>query len=191
MTRFAIILAAFGIVGGAARAAPITYTETAMATGMLGTTPFTSALVTLTLTGDTSNVTIPFSGIFLNAVGTGTVNIAGVGTATFTDQIEALVNQSASLGGLGDFTTTRLMLFAIDPGFTAYDLKSSFGPLSATAQGSGSGTFFATTLGNLEFSSVSGNATFTARTSSVPEPASMILLTTGLLGLAILRRKRS
>ena len=188
MTRFAIILAAVGIFGGSALAVPITYTETATATGILGASTFTSALVTLTFTGDTSNVTIPFSGIFLLAVGTGTVNISGLGTATFTDQVEAIVNQGASLGGIGDYTINRLMLFAIDAGFATYDLKSSFGPISDTAAGSNSGTFFATNLGQLEFISVSGNTVFTA--STVPEPASMTLLGVGLLGLTSLRLRR-
>src|SRR3977135_3128278 len=73
------------------QATPITYTEQAVATGRLGASAFTDALVTLSLTTDTSAVTGPpgFSNV---SGGTPPVNVAGLGTATFTDPINILDN---------------------------------------------------------------------------------------------------
>ena len=134
MRRFAVVLAAIGIFGGAAWATPITYTEIFTDSGSLGASSFTSALVTLTFIGDTTNVVNPLSGIFQNPIGTGTVNVSGVGSATFTDQMEAVVNQSLSggAGGISDRTADKLTLFTINAAFSSYDLKSSFGPVSGT-----------------------------------------------------------
>jgi hypothetical protein len=176
-------------IGGSARAVPIFYTESVTGSGTLGSSTFTNALVTMTFSGVTANVVNPSSGIFQNQVGTGTFSVAGLGSGTFTDQIGAVVNQSSPGGGLSDFTTDRLMLWTLDAAFTTYNLTTSFGPISDTAEINPVGTVFATSLGNLGFTSVSGNSTFTASTSAVPEPAGAVLVSAGLLGLAILRRK--
>src|SRR5690348_16425412 len=78
-----------------AHAGAITYTEQATATGSLGANSFTTALVTITFSGDTLNVTNPLTGIFRNMVGTATVTVAGIiGAATFTDTMGAVDNQN-------------------------------------------------------------------------------------------------
>jgi hypothetical protein len=74
-----------------AQATPITYTATATLSGKIGNTAFTNAAVTVTLKGDTANVAVPPSPLpstSLVTVGTATIDIAGVGTATFTDPVE-------------------------------------------------------------------------------------------------------
>src|SRR5579864_4083613 len=89
MKRLVVVLAAIGILGGVASAGPITYTESATVSGTFGGTPFTNTLVTVTLTGDSANVTpgpVPFTDVVENS-GTATVNVFGLGTATFTDSI--------------------------------------------------------------------------------------------------------
>src|SRR5438874_1837668 len=75
---------------------PITYTDQVIGSGKLGATTFTDALVTVTFTGDTSNV-IPGSGFvdFIITVGTATVNVQGVGTATLiNDNYAAAVSET-------------------------------------------------------------------------------------------------
>src|SRR5579871_1932274 len=89
MKHIVVALAAIGILGGVASAAPITYTESATVSGTFGGKPFTNTLVTVTLTGDSANVTpgpSPFTDLVENS-GTATVNVSGLGTGTFTDSI--------------------------------------------------------------------------------------------------------
>src|SRR5262245_64992698 len=65
-----------------ADASPITYIETATATGTLGATPFTNALVTLTLVADTSTVGPGAGGLSAFQVnpGAATISIGSLGT---------------------------------------------------------------------------------------------------------------
>ena len=83
MKRFLLLVAALtmsAVLGWAAptQAAPITYTETSIASGTLGGTPFTNALVTVEFTADTSGVIEPLPGVFVNQ-GTATVTIRWAG----------------------------------------------------------------------------------------------------------------
>jgi hypothetical protein len=92
MTRviFTILAAALFCSVTQVQGSLITYSLSATATGTLGGAPFTNALVTVTLTGNTSNVVdgpAPFNNYLVDS-GAATVSIAGLGTATFTDSIE-------------------------------------------------------------------------------------------------------
>jgi hypothetical protein len=103
MKRILVVLAVTGILGAIASAAPITYTLSTTATGTLDTLPFTDALVSVTLTGDTSNVTAgppPFTDVLVNP-GSAIVSVSGIGTGTFTDPIEIIdtLSDTAALGG--------------------------------------------------------------------------------------------
>jgi hypothetical protein len=157
-----------------AHAIPITYTVAGTATGALGASAFTNALVTVALVGDTS-----FVG--LNS-GSATVTVAGVGTAVFTDTIAVTDNPSNPSAQIADVTLNRLIFGTNAPAFATYDLRGPIGPISGTAL-INAFAIFPTTLGNFDMASVSGNtSTFTATTaSSVPEPASIVLLGIGLL----------
>jgi PEP-CTERM motif len=169
-------------------ATPITYSETVTATGMLGASAFTSALVTITLTGDTVNV-IGFSTL-LNP-GIAIVTVSGLGAATFTDaDLRAVDNQTLARAGISDFTLGRAILFTDNVVFATYDLKSPIGPIFGPA------VFninfgFPTNSGNFSLASITGNSSFTATT--VPEPTSLLLLGTGLVGVVgcCSRRKRA
>ncbi len=199
MKRTILILAALAllILGvSPVGATPITYVEQAVATGELGSTAFTDALVTLTYVGDTINIQSSGTGLFGDHKGTATVNVAGIGTATFTDKMIAAVTQNTD-GGLypyapsaeiSDHTSDLLICATSNPIFATYDLSTAIGPISGTALWNG-GALFPTTDGNFLISIISGDATFTATTSPVPIPGALLLLAPGLASVAAVRRK--
>ena len=192
----AVVILLIGITGGStsAMAGSITYTESDTASGTLGTASFTNALVTISFSGNTSTVSQTSLGFWENDTGTTTVTIAGIGTETFTDAMFAFDNQGAIAAGIGDNSCTGCRGSVMDTfnlAFGSYDLMSAIGPLSG-------GVFirpdlsYGTNSGLLNFSSAGATSTFTATTTAVPEPACLMLLGSGVLGLAgVVRRKLS
>ena len=216
-----LIVTLFGFVP-AVHAVPITYVQTGTASGMLGPTPFTDALVTVTLTGDTDNVVPelfgPFNCLFCFVnVGTTTVEIAALGTATITEatgiwafaqpvdldddpttpEVPGVVIGTVddppatdSFTGLGGTGTMALL---------GYGLTTSIGPVSGIISGVGYPTslFLNTTLGPLSFASnitSDPNGTFTATTGTaavIPEPATLLLFGSGLAAFAARARRRA
>jgi hypothetical protein len=200
-------LAAIGIFAGAAWADLITYVETTTATGSLGGTAFTNASVTVTLTGDTSNIApgpAPF-GAFLVNPGSATIRIDGLPLATFTDPVEIAgsFNQPtppspwgvplvliATLDNPAGTDITGVVVEYGDPAFLGYGL-GALGPISATGgSASGPGGSHNTTRGVLLFSSDQNPqaATFTA-TVVTPEPNGVPWFGGVLLSLIGLRKR--
>lgn len=176
-----------------AEAAFVTYTESVTASGSLGSTTFSNALVTLTFAGDTSTV-IPSFQFFQTPPDTATVNVAGIGTATFTNSVYVYDNQSfggTGYAGFGDSFVVQTIIATANDIFMTYDLQSSIGPISGTSFVHTDGTTFATSLGKLAFTSESGTSTFTAVVpNSVPEPSSLALCgMAALVGLCFARAR--
>ncbi|HEY2844429.1 MAG TPA: PEP-CTERM sorting domain-containing protein [Bryobacteraceae bacterium] len=207
MNRLIVVLAAIGILARIASAVPITYVETTTATGTLGGTAFTSASVTVTLVGDTSNITSgpsPFGAYLINP-GLATIKIGALPIATFTDLVEIIGSDNqatpsifsmpfvliATLDNPAGTSITGVVDEYGDPAFLGYGL-TALGPISATgSSASGAGGPHNTSSGVLLFSSDNSPqpATFTA-TVGTPEPTSVILLGTGLLALVGLSLRR-
>jgi hypothetical protein len=173
-----------------ALASPIQYTDEFTGSGTLGNASFMDALVIISFTGDTSNV-IESSGIFYNEVGTATVDVAGIGTATFTDEMAAFDNPTSTpspAAGVGDFTVGASVLDTYNSAFADYNLQSAISPTSGSSFIQPELTFD-TTLGGFNLSS-GGDSTFTAVTTATPEPASCVFPATALLVLFWKRNRR-
>jgi hypothetical protein len=190
--RLAGLAALIGLWTGATgrvEAESITYMESTVASGTLGLQSFTDAVVTLTFVGDTTNVTNPSPGHYVNSVGTATVTVAGIGTATFTDQIQVFDNQMYA-AGFTDVTINEDILDQAGGFQVTYDLKTAIGPVTGPLY-PGTGPKFATNQGALVLTSASLTGTFTATTSAVPEPSSIVLASTaGLIGVVCSWRRR-
>jgi len=171
-----------------AKAGSITYTVQDTASGTLGASSFTDALVTVSFTGNTANV-YGGSGFWQIDLGTASVNIAGTGSALFTDAMFVFDNQGAVAAGIGDNNCIGCKASVLDTynsAFGSYDLMSAIGPLSG-------GVYFrpdlsyGTDAGLLHFSDAGGTSSFKAVVT--PEPATFTLLAS-LLGMAALGRRR-
>jgi len=207
----ATVLASLSLLGisNPAKADVITYILSGTGSGQIGSTTFTNALITLSLTGTTGGVVSVSPGIFENTV-TGKITIGGIGTATVTDPLAIFASATPNpLGDLGTFPFVLVLTleppaFDDGPGFggigtnalLGYDLKSAFGPLTASPGGVARPTpddVVHTTLGNLTFThdiSTTSVGTFEAVVTASPEPSSVVLLITGGVLLVGLRARR-
>ena len=167
------------------QASSVTYIETITASGSLGGTSFSNALVTITAIADTKNVMgVPlFPKVLAVDDDSAAIQIAGLGTATFTDNgTHVFVSQATpfSTGAVGIAAGTIAnpeadILDIANPAFGTYDLTTSIGPVSGDASGGGGGAFsFATSSGPLFFDSFFGT-TGTFQAIVVPEPPSLTL----------------
>jgi hypothetical protein len=181
------------LLAAPAKADPIIYQIVGNASGAIGGSSFTNVLVTVTLTGDTSNVAMTtLCPTCVVNLGTTTVNIPGIGTAMVTDQTGVFSSVATVVLDPSFPFTTYVAIGTLDhPPATDsqtpiagigsnsllnYGLRTPIGPITAIPGGVGydSCCFIHTTLGNLTFASniePTGQGTFTASaapTSFVP-----------------------
>jgi hypothetical protein len=168
-------------------AALFTYTETGVVSGSLNGVSFTDSLITITGSGDTSQITSDASGFFLALPLAFT--LSGVGSGTFTDSMIVASNQDDHLAGFGDATQNRALLFTTNDAFATYDLSTAIGPESGLAEYNHDFAF-ATSAGGLITRTFSGDATFTAFAGAVPESSTWAMMLIGFAGLSFAGYRR-
>jgi len=131
MNRIIYILVLITLLNtNVASAAPINYTFTGTATGIVDSAVFSNTEVTLTVSADTENVLFDGVNKYFVISSLSTVNIAGIGSGTFTRET-SVFNLQASNYSFAGFQQENYDLVIIDSSDLAtYDLKTSFGPLS-------------------------------------------------------------
>jgi hypothetical protein len=187
-TLFSIALATAGMVA----AGQITYTVSDTGSGSLvlaSIQNFTNATITFTEVTDTSLITSCGVGTYCAPNATNTVSISGIGTFTLNDSTHIFDNQSTSVAGIEDPSSSDL-LDEKDSAFSTYAMQTSLGPITDNLTLTTAITNLLTSGGQLS-ATWGPNVTFTAITT--PEPGSMALILTGALplGLLALRRRRA
>jgi hypothetical protein len=179
------LLITTGALSTHASASVVVYTETADITGSLNGVAFTDSVLTLTMTADTSS--IAGSAPIFTLIAPLDFTLAGVGSGVFTDEVQAVANQTRPLAGFGDNSNGEGLLFTLNAAFAAYDLSTSVGPLSGEAI-INAGTSFGTSGGAFVINSVSGgDATFAASVgSAIPEASTWGMLLLGFASLGFL-----
>ena len=151
------------LIGGAnlAGATTITFTESVTGGGYLGAMKFSNSPITVTATGDTSNLT--GSGNLLSLTGTAvTINIASLGvTATLTDTSNVFVCHNCGEGSFGitDDTVSKQGTDILDifgSAIKPYDLKTSFGPVTTNMPSINGLASFNTNEGPFAITSLTG-----------------------------------
>jgi PEP-CTERM motif len=198
MKTFSVVIAAalaFSALAGASQAAPITYIFSGVGSGSLDGTAFTDADFTVTLVGDTGDVTSGGGELMNDAtsaiftLGAQSATLTGVGNDVVLDTSPSFPiivfgqSQSAAPFGVAEGLSNSA--------FPSYNLASAFPLTSGAPAFDAKPQVFETSDGALEFDSAS-SMSFQAITAA-PEPATWTLMLLGIggLGMALRMQGRS
>jgi hypothetical protein len=185
--RGLLMTVAFGLAVGVAHGGTVlTYTLSGTASGQLGATSFTDALVTYTAIADTSNIVSgPFVGGitgFVVPAESATIDVVGVGTATILVPVYAYNFTSLQAAGLltspNPVSEVEIFGAVALPALVNYDLATPIGPLSDPMGIIGS-PLVQTTLGQLAIPF--GPRTLVTFAATVPEPSTLVLAVSAAL----------
>lgn len=188
----------FLAVSAVVYAAPITYTFNADVTGSLAGTPFTNAALTMTVAGDSTNVTNGTAYgplVFLNDIGTASTTFSvGSSSGALTDDIEIWNCQNVLVCDGGP-DVIELIAFnqeidVFNSAFSTYDLTTAIGPVASADPQLFLPVDLNTTQGALDITDLE-NLTFQASLASVPEPGTFLLVSTVFLVAWGVKRKHS
>ena len=195
VTRTALLSALVLAAASLAAAAPITYTQSGFGSGTLDGVAFgvlAPVAFTITAQGDTDNrqsiMIGPLQRGFFIDNDSASIEIAGVGSFAFSTPTRFFSNTAIGLVGFSRAGASGSDLFD-GPGLIGWDMTTSVGPIAGGGT-SWWGPDVRTDGGVLFFRLADSSATFSARVGTVPEPASLLLLGSGVT-LAFRRRRRS
>lgn len=161
------------------------YTQQTVASGTIGGTTFTDATLIFTSIANTNDVFLANGNRWDVLNQSLKVDISGIGIANFTEATYTFCLPAANAAGFYAFDGTADIIDTINSSFSTYDLKTEIGPITGTPLRVDRA--FATDMGSFHIDSFSGNVTFQA--TAVPEPASIVLISSAIGGIVIFRRK--
>jgi hypothetical protein len=180
------------LVSTGAAAAPATYRFVGDIVGLLAGVPV-SGLLTLNVTGNTDDITMPSAAHLLNTLGGATFDLASVGSFTVTNS--AYVFSRPDLGRVGfgvqGLTNCCDIIQIGNAALAGYDLRDSIGPLS----GPDNPSLFdwvdvPTTAGLFTVRTMTNNTFEAIIDGTVPEPGTPALLTVAAAAAWFASRRR-